>query len=278
MSGPLSLAESLARRAASTPEEPWLFYRWGWGWVWRSWGQAADQIARGVEALDRLPPGAVGFDAVADPDALTAGLAAQTAGRVAVPVAGGPEAARQLGCDAWISVGVGSADQPPPRVELPAVRSRLDRRPLRTLAPGEDAARGTLAARAGGAPWAQASSFAAAERLAALLPPLPERPIVLASPSLTPRAVQTLAAWSLGRAAAWALESQPEAFFSAALWTRPHLVLAEAAELAQLAAALTRKRFRRLRTAVVTDGNLASSDEDRWGALGVSVVEMPALV
>jgi hypothetical protein len=55
---PDSLLAALARHAAATPEQPWLFWPRGHDWVWMSWGEAA----RRVEEGEGLPYPASSFE------------------------------------------------------------------------------------------------------------------------------------------------------------------------------------------------------------------------
>lgn len=257
----MTAVAALARRAGSAPEDPWLFYRRGWDWRWRSWGQVADQVARGAATLRRspalaLPPRSrgdvrVAFDGRQDPDAVAAGLAAQAAGATAVP--------RSVGPRRPLEVAVLEGGEPAVRLRLPACRSRLER--WRPQALGLDAA-------VAGAPDADE-----AERLASALPPLGRgRPILCASAALDPRTIQTLQAWTMRMDAAWVLEPDPEAFAAAALWARPTLVVAPGRELESLASALCGRKHRRHRriAAVVAVGEAAGRRE--WEELGVPVV------
>jgi len=46
-----TLPSALREQARVRAQEPWLFHRPAWTWQWRSYGQVADQVARGAEAL-----------------------------------------------------------------------------------------------------------------------------------------------------------------------------------------------------------------------------------
>jgi hypothetical protein len=251
-----ALPAALADRAAATPEEPWLFYRDADDWRWRSWGQVADQAARGAAAL--RPPAGTARVAVDDrlhPDAVAAALAVQAAGGAAVP--GGEGAA----------------------LALPPVRSRLAR-----WTPDLDALRHAAAdAVAFAGPRDQEGRthrdlIGAAIAWSDALPAPRGRPIVLASPGVGRLHRQVLLAWNLFTGAAWVLEDDPIGFLPAVLRNRPTFVLAPGADLALLATALRERRHRRwhrLRAVGLTDE--ASAElylGDEWDALGVPVVRL----
>ncbi|MCP4662123.1 MAG: hypothetical protein GY856_42515, partial [bacterium] len=87
-------------------------------------------------------------------------------------------------------------------------------------------------------------------------------------------------AWVLRSGAAWVLEPDPEWFVPAALWTRPTLALAPAAELGLLALAMAsgkrRRRWSRLQAVVVTDEATEVGIEDGWARVDVPVIRFSA--
>ena len=216
-SPPTTALAALAAKAASVPEEPWLFYRQGWDWRWRSFGQAADQVARGAAALGDAPS-VLGFRSRQDADAVAVVLAIQAAGR--------------------------DADLASPPPTIPDCRSHLEEGPPRLLSPG-DASPATLTLAAGSAPATPAEIFREAGRFDTGLPSVRERWILCATPALTPRGLQVVLAWTLLAGAAWVLEPDSEAFHETVLWARPSIVVATAAELGRLSAALKDRRHRR---------------------------------
>ncbi|MEE8523322.1 MAG: hypothetical protein V3T72_05270 [Thermoanaerobaculia bacterium] len=205
-SSPTTALAALAAKAASEPEEPWLFYRRGWDWHWRSWGQAADQVARGAEALADAEPG-VGFRPVQDPDAVALALAIQAAGRALTPTLS--------------------------PTSIPECRSRLERWQPRAL--DLDAA----------PPVFLRDLFREAERFDGKIPAVPDRLILCATPALAARDFQVVLAWTLRSGAAWVLEPESEAFLETVLWVRPSVVMATGAELERLAAAMAGRKHRR---------------------------------
>lgn len=205
-SSPTTALAALAARAASEPEEPWLFYRRGWDWHWRSWGQVADQVARGAEALADVEP-AVGFRAVQDPHAVALALAIQAAGRVLTLTLSPPS--------------------------IPECRSRLERWQPRTL--NLDAV----------TPVSNQDLFQEAERFDGKIPPYLDRLILCATPALAAHDLQVVLAWTLRSGAAWVLEPESEAFLETVLWARPSVVMATGAELERLASAMTDRKHRR---------------------------------
>jgi hypothetical protein len=247
---------ALGARAAETPEEPWLFHPDGWDWRWRSWGQVADQVARGAAAVRRSPPELrrVGCPERLDPDAVAAVLAVVAAGRTAVPGGAG-------------------------EVAFPACRSRLDRWRPEVLEPASPA--GAVEVE-DGETLTEVDLAAGAGSLAALLPePLGPRsgarPILCAAPDLPLRVRWTLLAWSVQHAAAWALEPDPDAFLGAVLWVRPTVVVAGPGDLERLAAALGERRHRRhhrLRAVVVAQEGAPGAGI--WQDLGVPVLFGPS--
>lgn len=263
-----SLPAVLAARAAASPDEPWLFFRDRWDWQWRSWSQVADQVARAAAALrragTRIAGPRIGFDARLDPDAVAVELAVHAAGLIAVPIFGAENAT----WDGWAEVGEDAAprDDAPARIQLPAVRSRLDRWTPETV---------VSSGAADAALWRSAARFA--ERL----PALQGRPIVLASARVDRAVRRTLRAWILKTAAAWVLEPEPEWFVPAALWTRPTLVLAPAEELGILALTMAsgkqRRRWTRLQAVVVTDEATEVGIADGWARVDVPVVRYSAV-
>ena len=206
-SPPPTLLSTLAARAASDPEDPWLFYRRGWDWRWRSWGQVADQVARGAEALAATED-AVAWSPKQDPDAVALSLVAQAAGSH-------PQTLSPSG--------------------LPECRSRLESWQPRAL--DLEAATETLDF--------QQQIFADAERFNALLEPATERPILCATPALEEPDFQVLLAWTVLAGAAWVLEPDSEAFHETVLWARPTIVAATGEELRRLTAAMQDRRRRR---------------------------------
>ncbi len=270
----MTVLAALAERAAADGDEPWLFYRRGWDWRWRSWGQVADQVARGAATLRRSPalaarpgPGRpdprVAFDGRQHPDALAAGLAIQAAGATAVPRSAGP--LRPL------EVAALEGGNPAVRLRLPICRSRLERWRPRALE--LETPVGGLAFDPAAAAVSQQQMDGEADRLASLLPAATGRQILCASAALDPRALQVLVAWTASTGAAWILESDAEDFLAAARWARPTLVVATVGELEGLAAAFgggKHRRYRRLE-AIVAVGEVAASEA--WQELGVPVVE-----
>lgn len=257
-----SVPEALARRAAETPEEPWLFFQRGWDWRWRSYLQVADQAARGAALLHRRPELlAEPLEAACgqDPDAIAVGLAIEAAGGVAVPRAADVTAQPRV-----VRPAAGGD-----LLELPACRSRLERwRPRALELMGE--------------PRRPADVSHAVAGLDRVLPAelaRRGRPILCADSTLEPPAFRALLAWTLERDVLWALEPSPEAFLLAVLWTRPTVVIARASALEGLVAALVSRRSRRylrLRVVVVVGGEDPADEtlatlED----LGVAVARWP---
>ncbi len=223
------LLDVLVRRATATPHEPWLFGRHGVDWGWLSWAQTLDQVARTSGqflAGERVP-----FDARRLPGALALELAIVAAGGVPEPC----------------------CEEDAPELKPASVRSRLGRWTPEPL-PKIEAAPDIL--------LEHSQLLQQAERLAIDLPPLRHvggRPLLLVDPSLDPIWRRRGLALSLATEAAWAVES--ESFYGAALWARPTVVMTTPEELSLLREASNRKKKRwdRLRAAILVNGSEAST-------------------
>lgn len=269
-----ALHSLLAERAATHSEEPWLFFRHDLHWRWLSWGQVADQVARGAAVLagaDGLGDRPLAFACDPPVAAVAVDLALAAAGLAgrAWPgeVGDARRRAERSGFGGWIEV---EAEDPPPATftsslptfTLPAARSRLRHWQPQTLAidppPREDDF----------TPWI---------RWHELLPPASERVIAHCGVGLEEPSARSLVAWSLLTGAALALPSPPGELLPDVLWTRPHLVLAPAAELSLLAVALkeqARARHRRL-LAVVASDQVEDGLAADWTTLGVALLPPP---
>lgn len=282
-----SLPAMLAGRAVTEPEQPWLFWRGLRGWTWCSFAQAADQVGRAVQAATAFT--AIALDGRCEPDQIVADLAAQSWADFVLAVDVSPcgdeapcdrpaervrdrELSRHLGGQAtgWLA---GDRRPPPgwsavPTLPLPARRSRLETwRPV-----------GLPRGHAGGSVLTldrerrlrcttQPELLAAGRRLEALLPPLPRHPIAFSYQPLSRLDGRVLAAWTLLRGAAWAVEDEPRAWLSALLWTRPHLAWIDGAHLGTLTAAYAERRVRRhsrLRAVVVAGAMPEAGTGPSW--------------
>ncbi len=252
-----------------------MFYRGLLDWRWRSWAQVADQAARIAERWMTRPTGStVELEESLDPDGLAADWAALATGLVVRPVSERVDAP-------W-----------------PDVRDR----PVRS-----GAVLATDRAHAGGA-WVAGSSndgssndgssndgssndgssteavrllradafLRAADCFASALPVLPARPIVLLAGSRLDITVRAALTWALREAATIALEPDPEAVVEAALWTRPHLVVASREALARTRTAVRaqKRRWRRLVAVVPTvtssSDTLSAAEDSAWRRLGIA--------
>ena len=221
---PLTL---LARRAAESPREPWLFHRPEWTWRWRSYAVVCDQVARGAAALRDagVNPGqgapTVRFRDDLSPDALAASLAIRALGAQS---AGGEGA---VDGEMWLA--------PPERgeggLELPACHNDLGPWEPESLEVPSDPVEHPLDAGLAG--------------LLASLPEEEERPILASGPTLTVAEREAVLIFSLERSAAWVMEGEPAAFLQAVLWARPTLLVAGTADLRRLARVLAGRGVRR---------------------------------
>lgn len=256
--GPTTLPAMLAARAASAPEEPWLFYHLGWDWHWLSWSQSAHQVAAGARELRRS--GTAGRDLVAfaarfEPDAIASALAILAAGAVAV-----------------------HDDSETGAVDVPPAPSRLDRWTPDLEALGGDRRPDDLVfgARTG------TDLRAAVDRWRRTLPPLSPkpggRPVVLASASVGRATWEVLVAWTLRTGAAWVLEDDPDAFVSALLRNRPTLIVAPGSDAGLAALALEDKSHRRwhrlLAVGLTDDAPAEIVHREAWDDLGARVVAL----
>ncbi len=154
----------LSERSARQGAEPWLFYRRSWHWRWRSYGQVADQVSRGM-ATWRLAAESAHTKLLAHlhgtqhPDTLALVLAvlghggatvlhSPAAGAMAPATSATPSThgtlARMLGrgsSDVWLQVAAegeqtGLADPVvggPQRLIMPAAAGQLEQRSLQPL-------------------------------------------------------------------------------------------------------------------------------------------------
>ncbi|MEM8994128.1 MAG: hypothetical protein AAGF23_04970 [Acidobacteriota bacterium] len=264
----MDLPGLLEGRAAGDPEAPWLFFRRGLDWRWRSYRHVADQVRRSASALGALDDaGAVPCGLAQDPDALAALVAILGAGRSPAVDAGSVPAVGAEGATPWLEPCRGHLE----RVDLAAVPA-----PRSPWVPAD-----AVGARFGLRLARDAEHFAALVRPA--LKGLGPRAILYAGVAGSADRLGALAAWSLGHDAPWALEPQADAFAATALWTRPHVLVAAAGELASLVPHFGKaeRRHSRLRAAVVVEtvGDGGSSDAqavDIEGRLGCPALRWPA--
>lgn len=250
----MPLVEALEERAREHPEAPWLFYRRGLDWHWRSYARVADQAARSARNLacgrgeDSTPAAGAALACLLsqDPDALAALVAALSSGRA-------------FDCGAEVPPAPGRPGDAPSW--LASCRGPLEsfsRQPLPAPAgppPGEQTRHSLLR-------LSRDVAFLSAS-LSPALRAVAQRPILYAGAGdADPAKLASLAGWSLQSHAAWALEPYPEAFAATALWTRPHVLIATAAELEGLAAHFDRsaRRHSRLK-AILLSGALPPEAE-----------------
>jgi long-subunit acyl-CoA synthetase (AMP-forming) len=108
VASPPNLPAALLHRAATDPEEPWLFRSEGWDWVWYPWGELTRWMDGWRDGLSALPAGArAGFDYVPRPEFVVLDLAIQAAGLVSVPGERGEG-------DFWVEIESGAIKASPP--------------------------------------------------------------------------------------------------------------------------------------------------------------------
>lgn len=246
MSAP-SLPAALFERAASDPEEPWLFRSEGWDWPWQPWGDVARRVSFWAERLVDLPPGTrVAFADQPRPATVLLDLAVQAAGLVAVPA----RDERDLeGCRIWADVETDPDSGAPAgleRLRLPASGEGTG------LVPAREA--GGVAARrdASAVELSQADLIALADRIQAQIPPPPKpvREILVAGRSLGDFDDRAVLAWATVTGAAVLLPPTPESRAATAAWARVTVFHGTEAEITALRAATetgSGRRFSRLR-------------------------------
>jgi hypothetical protein len=251
VSAPPSLPAALFQRAASDPEEPWLFRSEGWDWPWQPWGEIARRVSFWAERLGDLPSGTrVAFADQPRPEAVVLDLAIQRAGLVAVP-ARDERDLEETGCRVWADV------ETDPDSGIPAGLERL-RLPVwkgegEVRLSGDRPAGSVVARREERAvELSQADLFALADRVQAQIPPPPKpiRDVLVAGRSLADFEDRAVLAWATVTGAAVLLPPSPESRAATASWARVTVFHGTGAEAAALAAALetgSGRRFSRLR-------------------------------
>ena len=243
-----SLPAALFHRAASDPEEPWLFRSEGWDWPWQPWGEIARRVSFWAERLSDLPPGTrIAFAGQPRPEAVVLDLAIQAAGLVSAPAR---DEGDLEGCRIWADPETDSA--------APAGLERL-RLPTfdashvgAGLAPARKA--GSVIARREGraVELSQADLIALADRIQAQIPPpsKPARDILVAGRSLADFEDRAVLAWATLTGAAILLPPTPESRVATAAWARVTVFHGTETEIAALRAATetgSGRRFGRLR-------------------------------
>jgi hypothetical protein len=271
-----SLPAALLRRAASDPEEPWLFRSEGWDWPWQPWGEIARRTSFWAERLASLPPGTrVAFADRPRPEAVVLDLALQTAGLVAVP-ARDEKDLEEAGCRVWVDVDSGPDPGAPSgleRLRLPA----FDASGVGAgLVPAQ--AGGVVVRREGRAiELSQADLIALAERIQEEipLPAKPVREILVAGRSLADFADRAMLAWATATGAALLLPPSSESRVATAAWARVTVFHGTAAEISALRATMetgSGRRFGRLRALWLTgaEDDLSPEDAAFWQERGVA--------
>ncbi|HEY0782577.1 MAG TPA: hypothetical protein VGE98_08990, partial [Thermoanaerobaculia bacterium] len=183
-----SLPAILLHHAAVRPHVPWLFFADGWDWRWRSFSEAAAQVARWTAELLPLPEGTVAaFDGRPSPRSVLLDLAIQGAGLVAAPDGGvgAPPSAVRVAFAEDSSAEAGSPEATPTirltADAVPAWRGAASE-PAVALAGARPAGGVVVGSEAGPAVVSQRDLAVQAERVAALLPsPSAEREIAVCS-------------------------------------------------------------------------------------------------
>lgn len=242
-----SLPAALFHRAASDPEEPWLFHSEGWDWPWQPWGEIARRVSFWAERLSDLPPGTrVAFADQPRPEAVLLDLAVQAAGLVAVPAR---DEGDLEGCRIWSDVETDPDSGAPAgleRLRLPASGEGTGLVPTR-------AAGSVVARREGRAvELSQADLIALTDRIQEQIPPPPKpvREILVIGKSLADLEDRAVLAWATVTGAAVLLPPTPESRVATAGWARVTVFHGTEDEIAALRAAAetgSGRRFSRLR-------------------------------
>ncbi|PYQ61719.1 MAG: hypothetical protein DMF53_14620 [Acidobacteria bacterium] len=257
MAPPPSLSAALLQRAATDPEEPWLFRAEGWDWVWHPWRELAGWMERWRESLFTLPAGSrAAFRYDARPESVILDLAVQAAGLVSAPN-GGREDSWWIERRGLEIEATSSSHRPPPpdRGGLAGAVVILEGRPVT---------------------WAMGEIVAAGERLQGLIGEAGTREIVVLGGPLEDPLERTMMAWATLSGAVVVLEPDPALRAATAAWVRPTTFHGTPAEIADLRARVGRGRrgrlpFRRLRT-VLASGEISEEEAGFWRERGVRVV------
>lgn len=253
MAAPPDLPAALLRRAASDPEEPWLFRSEGWDWVWHPWKELAGWMTAWAERLASLPPGSrAAFLYKGNPESVVLDLAVQAAGLVSMPVS-----RREDGAEAeWIE---------PFDASPPGPLSRKDA--------------GGAVVRAGDVveEWDSGEILDAAARIGEAIGSRAGREIVVLGGPLGDPLERTMMAWATVAGAAVVLEPDPALRAATAAWVRPTVFHGSPAEISDLRARAgrtprlgSRLPFRRLRTVLPT-APLPLEDVAFWTERGVRI-------
>jgi hypothetical protein len=254
VAAPPNLPAALLQRAATDPEEPWLFRAEGWDWVWHPWRELARWMEDWREPLSALPAGArAGFPYAPRPEFVILDLAIQAAGRVSAP-------GERRDVDAWVEIADGKLD-------------------ISAGSRSSGNAGGALVTVAGEpAEWTAAELVAAGERLQAEIGRSDHREIVVLGGALGDPVERTMLSWATLTGAAVVLEPDPALRAATAAWVRPTVFHGTPAEIADLRTRVKKKRglpFRRLRTVLVSGWQvLAPEDEAFWRGRGVRVARV----
>lgn len=272
-----SLPAALLRRAASDPEEPWLFRSEGWDWPWQPWGEIARWTSFWAERFAALPSGTrVAFADRPHPSAVALDLAVQAAGLMAVPVRDAKDL-EGVGCRVWADVDSGPDPGAPSgleRLRLPAWEGSGEAR-----FPEKHPAGGVVVRREGSpVELSQPDLIALAERIQAEIPPPPRpvREILVAGPSLADITDRAVLAWATVTGAALLVSPSPESRVATAAWARVTVFHGAAAEIAALRTTVEKgSRFWRLRAVLQAGEGLTEDDVSFWTDRGTKVGRVP---
>jgi hypothetical protein len=241
VSVPSDLPAALLRRAATHPEEPWLFRPEGWDWVWHPWKEVAGWVdAWAARLVDRPWGSRASYFYDSRPETVALDLAIQAAGLFALPVGAGEP-----------------AEIAPFEPSLPGL-----------LFQGERRKAGGVIVQTG--EWTAEEIVAEASGMAESIGESGKREIVVLGGLLTEPLERTMLAWATLTGAAVVLDPNPATRAATAAWVRPTVFHGTAAEITHLRSRLAKRPFRRLRTLIV-DGGLPAEDEAFWAELGVRV-------
>ncbi|HEX4963395.1 MAG TPA: hypothetical protein VF173_21375 [Thermoanaerobaculia bacterium] len=246
---------ALLRHAALAGDEPWLFQSEGLDWRWRSWRDAAAQAAASRERFASLPAGSrAPFLYLPSFEAVTLDLGIQGAGLFSMPV------------------GEGAGEEP-----------EGTKGTAGTAGTNESSEGGAVLMIEGTAVEVGiAGLMAMAERVEGVIAPprkAGEREIVVLGGPLERPEERAMLSWATVTGAAVVLEPAPGMRVATAAWARPTVFHGTPEEIAVLRAwagkARKRRRlpFGRLRTVLVTGGELSEEELAFWEGLGVKVAQ-----
>jgi hypothetical protein len=252
---------ALLRHAKLASEEPWLFRSEGLDWRWTTWGDLARQATAWASHLAGHPPASrFAFPYRPGPESIALDLGIQGAGLFSAPETtpsspsspGGPGG--RLGEEGRGDEGLGWGNTGGSVVQIEGTPVEVHAEEIMGMA----------------------------DRVQAEVAPprrVGEREIVVLGGALETLEERAMLSWATVTGAAVALEPSPGLRVATAAWVRPTVFHGSAEETAVLRAWMKKKMrglpFGRLRTLLVTGGELGEEEAAFWRAFGVRVSRVP---